>query len=56
MNQTFFANAITLTPGTLTVDMDKDHIVIHSLLKGQGHSLDDSQLEKAFMALEEGEK
>ena len=53
LNQTFFANAITLTPGTLTVDMDKDQIVIHSLLKGQGHSLDDSQLEKAFIALEE---
>lgn len=56
LNQAFFANAITLTPGTLTVEMDKDHIVIHSLIKEQVHKLDDSSLEKAFIALEEAGK
>jgi len=53
LHQAFFANAITLTPGTLTVDMDADTILIHSLIKEHGHKLDDSSLEKAFVALEE---
>ncbi len=56
LNQAFFANAITLTPGTLTVDMDQDNIVVHGLLKEHIHSLDDSRLEKAFVALEEVKK
>lgn len=56
LNQALFANAITLTPGTLTVEMDKDHIVIHSLIQEEVHHLDDSSLEKAFIALEEAEK
>ena len=56
LNQAFLANAITLTPGTLTVEMDKDHIVVHSLIKKQVHKLDDSNLEKAFIALEEDKK
>lgn len=53
LNQAFFANAITLTPGTLTVDMDEEKIVVHGLLKEHVHSLDDSTLEKAFIKLEE---
>ena len=56
LNRAFFANAITLTPGTLTVEMDEEEIVIHSLIKKQGSELDDSQLEQAFIALEEVEK
>ena len=56
LNRALFANAITLTPGTLTVEMDEEEIVIHSLIKKQVHELDDSKLEKAFIALEEGEK
>jgi multicomponent Na+:H+ antiporter subunit E len=53
LNQALFANAITLTPGTLTVDMDKDKIVVHGLVKGQVSHLDGSSLENAFIALEE---
>lgn len=30
-NQALFANAITLTPGTLTVDMDDEFILVHGL-------------------------
>lgn len=53
LNQALFANAITLTPGTLTVEMDRNQIIIHSLIKEEGNKLDDSQLEQAFIALEE---
>ena len=31
--QTMFANSITLTPGTVSVDVKEDHILVHSLLK-----------------------
>ena len=31
--QTVFANSITLTPGTVAVDMNDDHILVHALLK-----------------------
>jgi len=30
--QTMFANSITLTPGTVSVNMDEDHILVHALL------------------------
>ena len=31
--RTFFANSITLTPGTVSVDMLDDHILVHALVK-----------------------
>jgi len=53
LNQALFANAITLTPGTLTVDMNEEEIIIHGLVKESVKALDGSSLERAFMALEE---
>lgn len=52
LNQSLYANAITLTPGTLTVDMNKDEIVVHGLLKKYVRDLEGSSLEKAFLDLE----
>lgn len=31
--RTYFANSITLTPGTVSVDMLDDHILVHALVK-----------------------
>lgn len=31
--ETMFANSITLTPGTVSVDMKPDHILVHALLE-----------------------
>jgi len=31
--ETMFANSITLTPGTVAVDMQPDHILVHALLE-----------------------
>lgn len=31
--RTIFANSITLTPGTVSIDMDADEIIVHALLK-----------------------
>jgi len=33
ISKTMFANSITLTPGTVSVDMQDDHILVHALLK-----------------------
>jgi len=52
LNQALYANAITLTPGTLTVDMNHDEIVVHGLLKQQVKDLEGSRMEKAFLDLE----
>lgn len=52
LNQALFANAITLTPGTLTVDMSHEEIVVHGLIKENVKHLDGSRLEKAFLDLE----
>lgn len=55
LNQAFFANAITLTPGTLTVDMNESEIVVHGLVKQHVYDLGNSSLEKAFLKLEKEE-
>lgn len=52
LNKTLYGNAITLTPGTLTVDMSDDEIIVHGLEKHSVKSLEGSKLEKAFMNLE----
>lgn len=32
IGRTMFANSITLTPGTISIDMAEDHILVHALL------------------------
>lgn len=32
IGRTMFANSITLTPGTVSVEMNEDHILVHALL------------------------
>lgn len=53
VNQTLFANAITLTPGTLTVDMDDDYILIHGLELSHIDDISTSKMQKAFEKLED---
>ena len=56
LNQALFGNAITLTPGTLTVDMGDDDIIIHGLKKEYATHISGSKLEKVFVAVEEAGK
>lgn len=48
------ANSITLTPGTLTVDIRDDLFLVHCLDEGLGEGLEDSDMEKRIMNLEGG--
>ena len=44
--ETMFANSITLTPGTVSVDMEPDHILVHALLEEMSAPEDFTEMEK----------
>lgn len=54
INRALYANSITLTPGTLAVDMDEESILVHGLVEEHVKSLENSPIERAFVAYEEG--
>lgn len=49
-----FANSITLTPGTLTVDVDQDTFVVHCLNEGFADSIASGFLERKISQVFEG--
>ena len=51
MARTVFTNAITLVPGTLTVDIDDDQIVVHALYPSAADDLIDGTLQNRVAAL-----
>lgn len=51
--KTVLANSITLTPGTLTLLMEEDKLVIHCLQKENGEDLIQSDFEKILLKAEE---
>ena len=53
-NKTIFANTITLTPGTLTISMDEDKVLVHCLKGEYSKDLTNSTFEKIIMKVEEG--
>lgn len=52
-NKAIFANAVTLTPGTLSVDILEDGIVIHALTKAAAKSMYNSMMEQYIKKMEE---
>ena len=44
--ETMFANSITLTPGTVAIDMQSDHIVVHALLEEMSAPGDFAEMEE----------
>jgi len=53
INQVIYGNSITLTPGTLTVDLNEREIVVHALTQSSASALPGSAIEKAIIAFEE---
>jgi multicomponent Na+:H+ antiporter subunit E len=45
MNKVIFGNSVTLTPGTLTVDITHDYFVIHALTDDAAKAMDNSFIE-----------
>lgn len=48
----FYANAITLTPGTITVTLEDDTYVVHCLDESMAAGLTDAKLERMLHELE----
>ncbi|MDK2799979.1 MAG: multicomponent Na+:H+ antiporter subunit [Clostridiales bacterium] len=53
LNRTILANSITLTPGTLTVQMENDLLTIHCLQKDYVEHVLNSKFEKILLKVEE---
>ena len=51
--RTVLANSITLTPGTMTVDVDEDHFCVHALDYSLAEGFEDSVFVKLLMKMEE---
>ncbi len=49
-----YANSITLTPGTVTLDTENEHFLIHSLTQGSKEGLESGEMDRKVTALELG--
>ena len=52
-HKTIFANSITLTPGTLTISMNKDEIAVHCLKDEYAIGIMNSEFERLILKVEE---
>lgn len=44
-------NSITITPGTFTIDIEKDRFLVHGLVPGSAGSLENGQMQSRIMKL-----
>ena len=51
LQKTLFANSITLTPGTLTTDVNADHLIVHCLSEGIYCELRQGEMERRIERL-----
>lgn len=47
-----YANSVTLTPGTVTLLLEKDHLEVHALLESSAASLESGDMERKIAWLE----
>ena len=47
-----FANSITLTPGTVSVDIDNDEILVHAITEDMATGLIESDMDERVTAVE----
>jgi len=52
MGKVIYANSITLTPGTVTVNMEGDQFLVHSLLKESIKDLEAGEMDRRVTLLE----
>ena len=46
LGKVILANSITLTPGTVTVDLHGDELLVHALTHASGQAVEEGQLDK----------
>ena len=54
-HRVILANSITLTPGTITVALQDDRICVHALDASFMEGIDDSDMEKSLLKMEEAQ-
>lgn len=52
LGQVIYANSITLTPGTVTLQVDKDSIEVHALTADAARELQDGAMDRRVTAME----
>lgn len=52
MGKVIYANSITLTPGTVAIDIKNDEILVHALLQKDIESLLDGEMDQRVSSLE----
>ena len=52
LGQVVYANSITLTPGTVTIAIDKDIMTVHALTGGAAEDLESGKMDRRVTALE----
>jgi multicomponent Na+:H+ antiporter subunit E len=48
LSQVIYANSITLTPGTVSVELEKDKILVHALTKEAAEELASGEMAKSI--------
>ncbi len=51
LEKTFYANSITLTPGTLTTNVNEDHFMVHALSQDGIRELREGEMERRILRL-----
>mgnify|MGYP001267923253 CR=1 FL=1 len=54
LGQVIYANSITLTPGTVAVDVGEGHILVHALTRESADDLATGDMDRRVTALESG--
>ncbi len=52
VGRTTFANSITLTPGTISVEVGEDEILVHALTRGSAEGLADGEMDRRVTRFE----
>jgi multicomponent Na+:H+ antiporter subunit E len=47
LGKVILANSITLTPGTVTVDVQGDELLVHALTESSGRAVEEGHLDRA---------
>jgi len=52
LGQVIYANSITLTPGTVTLGVDRDILAVHALTRGAAENLRGGEMDRRVTAME----
>jgi multicomponent Na+:H+ antiporter subunit E len=52
MGRVIYGNSITLTPGTITVDMEGDQVIVHALTQATADGVREGGMDRRVTALE----